>query len=249
MRAMLQNRFYVNPKWIKGTMVKIRGTDVWHITKVLRFGEGDRIYVFDGTGKEYYVLITEKTPKEVTGVILEKEYKNIESPLKITLAQALPKATKMDLIVQKATELGVHRIIPLKTERVETKTDIRGLEYRRERWQRISIEAAKQSGRVMIPEIEPIISLESFLSREWEGLKLLFWEEEKEVRFRQVLEQQNEVHEVVVVIGPEGGFSSEEVKKAKEKGFSIVSLGPRILRTESVPIVVLGILQYEWGDF
>jgi 16S rRNA (uracil1498-N3)-methyltransferase len=242
----MYNRFYINPKGIKENIVKIRGSDIWHITKVLRFGEGDRIYVFDGTGNEYYVLIAEKTPKEITGVILERKFKEVESPLKITLGQALPKVTKMDLVVQKTTELGVHGIVPLKTERVEL--DVRGVEYRRERWQRIAVESARQSGRVVIPEIEPVISLEAFLSKDHTGFKLLLWEEEREVKLREVLKQQRDVSDVVILVGPEGGFSFDEVKKAKEKDFHIVSLGPRILRTESVAIVVLGILQYEWGD-
>lgn len=246
---MSRHRFYVPPERIRQNTVKIKGADVWHITKVLRLGEGDRIYIFDGTGYEYYVFLTERAPKELTGVVLKKEFKGeVESPLKLTLAQALPKADKLDLILQKATELGVHRFIPLKTERVEIKIDSKRLESRQERWRRIVVEAAKQSGRVVIPEVDVPISLETLLTRDYKGVKLLFWEEEKTVKLRSVLEQQKEVREALILIGPEGGFSPEEIKKVREKGFHVVSLGPRVLRTESAAIVVSAILQYEWGD-
>ena len=251
-----KHRFFVPPPQIKNGKVCIRGTDVWHITKVLRLSQGQKVIVFDGTGREYLVALDKPKRQEVFGFIQDQWELPSESPLKLSLVQAVPKSDKMDLIVQKATEIGVNEIIPLNSTRsiwgTKTKHSQQSKVHQRlERWSRIGIEAAKQSCRTSVPLVRPVLSIEEFLAQPREaGLKLLLWEEEEQRALKESLRSQVEaVKSVSVVIGPEGGFTEEESEQFQEHGYLAVSLGKRILRTETAGLVVLGILQYEFGDY
>jgi len=250
------HRFYVPPKQIIDANVFIRGTDVWHINKVLRLSKGDHVIVFDGTGHEYRVVLGKRKPREILGTVVEQWEQHTESPLHLTLIQGLPKTNKMDLIVQKASEIGVNVIVPLQAERSELSKKQKNLTGEKifqklERWSRIGIEAAKQSCRTAIPQITPLMNVEEFLTQPLSAeLKLLLWEEERENSLKAFLHRHSEpVQSAAVVVGPEGGLTTEEAEQFMSQGYQSVSLGKRILRTETAGLVVLGVLQYEYGDY
>ena len=253
---MSKHRFYVPPKQIIDGNVFIRGTDVWHINKVLRLSKGDQVLVFDGTGREYRVSLGKRKAREILGTVVEQWEQHTESPLQLTLIQGVPKANKMDLIVQKASEIGVNVIIPLQTERSELREKQKKLAGEKafqklERWLRIGIEAAKQSCRTAIPQITSLMNVEEFLAQSLSAdIKLLLWEEEQENSLKAFLHRYSDpVQSAAVVVGPEGGFTREEADQFLSHGYQPVSLGKRILRTETAGLVVLGILQYEYGDY
>ncbi len=245
-------RFFVEEKDIKENQVTIKGDEARHIARVYRLKEKDKIKVFTGKGREYLTEIIQASKKEVTGRILKESRLDTEPPIEITLIQGIPKSSKMDFIVQKATELGIKRIIPVTTQRTIVKLDREKAKARQVRWQRIATEAAKQSGRAMVPEVFEVISFTQSLENiSREGLNLIPWEEEETTSLKEVLKRSripDPGSKITVFIGPEGGFASEEIKAAKEKGALPVSLGPRLLRTETAGLVTLAMILYELGD-
>jgi len=247
-------RFFVEAENIKKDKVTIRGEEVRHIVQVLRLEEKDRIKVFTGKGREYLTEIIQVSKKEVIGRILKESRLDTEPPIEITLFQGLSKSDKMNFIVQKVTELGVKRIIPVITQRTIIRLDKEKAKVRRIRWQRIALEAAKQSGRAIIPEVREVIPfLQALNNLNRESLNLIPWEEETSTSLKEVLKHHTShiphlTSHITVFIGPEGGFTSEEVEAAKEKGALPVSLGPRLLRTETAGLVTLAMILYELGD-
>jgi len=247
-------RFFVEEGNIKEDKVTIGGDEARHIAQVLRLKEKDRIKVFTGEGREYLAEIIQASKKEVIGRILKESRLDTEPPVEITLIQGIPKSNKMDFIVQKATELGVKRIIPVITQRTIIRLDKEKAKVRRIRWQRIALEAAKQSGRAIIPEVReaiPFIQALDNLNRE--RLNLIPWEEETSTSLKEVLKHHTShiphpTSQITVFIGPEGGFTSGEVGAAKKRGALSVSLGPRLLRTETAGLVTLAMILYELGD-
>lgn len=238
-------RFFITPSQVSGSRISISDEDVRHIAAVLRKKTGDALLLCDGQGAEYQVAIAEIGKTEIKADIVSQRQREIAAP-RITLGQGLPKSDKMDWIVQKATELGVTNIVPLVTERTIVK--IRDEEKRISRWQKIAREAAMQSDRPDIPSIEHIVPLKDFLRiphSESRILKLLPWEEAS-VPVKDVLRQHADARHIIVLIGPEGGFSSNEASTAREKDFHAVSLGPNILRTETAAIAVLSMIGYEF---
>ncbi|MGE5604348.1 MAG: 16S rRNA (uracil(1498)-N(3))-methyltransferase, partial [Bacteroidota bacterium] len=221
-----------------------------HLLNVLRQGPGDEITVLNGKGEEYMVRITEATADQVNGEILRQVERQTEPRVKITLVQSLPKADKFEWILQKNTELGVSRFQPVFTERSNIKLDQAAQGRKLERWNKIIREAAEQSRRQIIPVLEPIRRWDEMLAcYSGTGLVLIPWEGEAGQSLKEVLERQPEIPESVkVLIGPEGGFSLKEVEEAKNKGAISVTLGPRILRTETAGLVVASALLYHFGD-
>ena len=253
---MSTHRFFVPPPQIRDGEVCLRGSDAWHITKVLRLGMGANVIVFDGRGHEYRVVLERTKRQEIHGRVVEQWEKQTESPLKLSLVQGMPKGDKLDLIMQKATEIGLFELIPLASERshwtsVSGQMSAAKVHQRLERLSRIGIEASKQSCRSSVPFIRPVVTVEEFLSAPPEAdLKLLLWEEEQGKRLKETLRaQEKPIASAVVLIGPEGGFTPEEAQRFQASGFQSVSLGQRILRTETAGIAVLSILQYEFGDY
>jgi len=241
-------KFFVEPKFIKENRVKIRGKEARHIATVLRLERGDMINVFDGTGREYAVLIESSSTSTVEGRVIQEKWPERESSVEITLFQGLPKSSKMDLIVEKCTELGVVRIVPVITSRTVPELDPDKMEERRSRWERIAREASKQSGRVRVPEIGSVISFREAFTKTELDLKLIPWENER-VSLRTALKRcQVTVYpcRVGIFVGPEGGFTPEEIGYARRNGAIPVSLGPRILRTETAGIVASAIVLYEF---
>jgi len=210
---------------------------------------GNQIMVLDGLGSRYLVQLAEVKSREVRGRIESKEDYQTESPLVIQMGVALLKGNKLDPVVRKAVELGVCRVSPLKTDRSIIRVLRTEAEKKTARWLRIAQEAARQSGRSHLPEVSPNIQTVEEFCRESQTaeIKLMFWEEEEVCRLRDV-SPENAPRSIAFLTGPEGGFSQEEIETAQEYGFQSITLGPRILRAETVPIVVLSLLQNRWGD-
>jgi 16S rRNA (uracil1498-N3)-methyltransferase len=241
-------RLFLPPEKLISEKIIITGEQARYISLVLRIKPGDPLIVFDGSGYRYICKVLQTHKKEVVVVKIRKEAYCAESPVLITLAQGLPKSDKMDLIIQKTTELGVREIVPLITERTQVKHT-----EKIERWRKIALSASQQSGREMIPRIQDSVRFEEFLSNletteTDQQIKIIFFEEQKENNLKEILTGSRDKKNVVLLIGPEGGFSNDEVSAAVEKGFIKASLGPRILRTETAPISAISIIQYELGD-
>ena len=240
------HRFYIEERLGVGVKAEIKGAEVRHIKDVLRHQCGDQVVLFDGSGMEFEGRINGFTKDGVTVDITEEREGDTESPVEIMLGQGMPKSDKMDLIVQKSTELGVSRIVPLYTERVVPKSFSAN---KIERWRRIAVEACKQSGRVKVPVISEPVSIDQFVKdAEPSSLKLIPWEGEKEASLKKVLPITLRNSKVTFIVGSEGGLTNSEIVNAKGYGFIPVSLGRRILRTETVPLVLLSIVQHLYGD-
>ncbi len=241
-------RFYVPQPRIENGMLKVEGDEVKHIRKVLRLRAGDDVSVFDGLGEEYQGPIVEEGPSSVVIRIKNVYCSRGDSPLKVTLAQSLLKGEKMDYLIQKATELGVERIIPFLSSRSVPLLEKSKKPRRHQRWERIAIEASKQCGRGVVPEIESLRDYRQMLQKASpDNLRLILWEKEG-AKLKEVLKRQEEGKRIFFVVGPEGGFSEAEVDEAKGAGFTPVTLGERILRAETASLCLLSILQYERGD-
>ncbi|MCP3676676.1 MAG: 16S rRNA (uracil(1498)-N(3))-methyltransferase [Deltaproteobacteria bacterium] len=249
-------RFFIEGIKRDDRSVAITGEEFYHLTRVLRLKRNATVTVFDGRGLELTGRVAsvegERAVVEVTGL----RESNSESPLEITLLQGMAKGGRMEIIIQKGTELGVSSIRPFSTERSVPKLGVEGIEKRLHRWRRVAVEAAKQCGRGIIPAIEEPVPLEEAIVGHGDCLKLVPWEMEKSSEVRNVVERyqqevkerQGKVSKVVVLIGPEGGLSRESVEMACREGFQPVTLGPRVLRTETAAIALLAVLQYAMGD-
>ena len=244
------HKFFVAKENIYDEVAKITGDDVKHIYKVLRLTEGDVININDGQGTEYLGEILEINKNQVNVNLKEKVELNNESQINISLYQGLPKSAKMDLIVQKTTELGVKTITPIITERVIVKNEL-GEFKKTDRWRRIALEACKQSKRSVIPEVNTPIEFEELLT-ELKAMDLIVVPYENQAGFGiknmiRVIDKEK-IRNIAIIIGPEGGFENKEIDILKELGAYIVTLGPRILRTETAGFVTTSILMYELSD-
>jgi 16S rRNA (uracil1498-N3)-methyltransferase len=243
------HKFFVDAGSINGQVVCITGDDVKHLSGVLRLKKGELIQVCDGKSSEYICSISEIEKKQVICHIEECFKSTSEPPISITLYQGLPKAQKMDLIVQKCTEIGVCRIVPVKTSRVVVRAEEKDLGSKLDRWRRIAEEAAKQSNRGRIPEIGGLMDFKTALQEAMElDLAVMPYEQEKAVGLRKAMALRNGVMTCGIFIGPEGGFEDEEVSDAMSRGITPVTLGPRILRTETAGFVSASCILYEIGD-
>ena len=242
------SRFYVPTPKIEKGMFRVEGNEAKHIRRVLRLKAGDEIIVFDGSGKEYEGTIVEERPFSVVIRIQNIFSSKRESHLEITLAQSLLKGEKMDYLIQKTTELGVKEIVPFFSSRSVPLLEKSGRLKRHHRWERIAIEASKQCGRGVVPKIDPLQGYSEMLkSVSPDPLRLILWEREK-TNLKEVLGKSIGMKEIFFIIGPEGGFSQEEIEEANKAGFLRVTLGRRILRAETASLCLLSILQYDWGD-
>ena len=247
--SMKPRRFFFEGEPLQPGERLVTGKRAHHLTRVLRLGVGEPVVLFDGSGREFPAEILEVGRHLVRFKVSAGKGVDRESPLRLMLALGLCRPGIMDLIVQKVTELGVNEIVPLRTERAQGwLTDEKDL-TRIKRWVRIAQEAARQSGRNVVPRIWPLTDFPQLLKlTEDTELKLFCWEGEKKENLRQALEVKGRVRQVCVLIGPEGGFSAKEADEAASAGFQSVSLGGRVLRTETAAIVVIGLIQYELGD-
>ena len=242
-------RLHVDPERMATGAVVIADEDHRYLTRVLRLGVGDALILFDGAGREADAEIVRVGPRATEARVIARRTIARPSGPQITLVQALARGEKLDLVVQKATELGVHRLIPVTTERAVLTLDHMRSTSRRLRWQKIAREASRQCGRADLPEIEPVTSLAVALAAApRDALKLLFWEGARASKLRDALPAEPPTAGVVLVVGPEGGFSDGEVERARDAGFAVVGLGPRILRTETAALVALAVVGFAVGD-
>lgn len=242
-------RFFVIKENIRGNKGTIAGSELEHMRKVLRLRPGQCVYLFDNEGWEYEAVIQSYGDRTAEVEIVRCYRPNRESPLDITLAQAIGKGDKMDWVVEKATELGVRAIVPFFSSYTIPRLDTKKFALRCARWEKIALNAAKQSGRTRIPEMQGLSGFGELVRWPWPcDLKLLFWEGEHGGTIQRVREERRHLDSILLVIGPEGGFTSEEVTQASDQGFLTIRLGERILRTETAALGALSIVQFLWGD-
>ena len=243
-------KFFVPRENITENTITIEGGDVAHISKVLRMSEGDELKLCDGRGIDYETVISEIGDKKIICDIKSSAKSNTEPDIEVTLVQGLPKASKMDYIIQKTTELGISRIIPCTLSRCVVKLENRKAEEKKvDRWRKISEEAAKQSGRGMIPEVSMPKNLDEVI-KELSDFDIVFvpYECEDKNNIKDVLTSCQSPKKVGFIIGPEGGFDISEIEKIRNAGIKTVTLGKRILRTETAGEAVLAMIMYEIGD-
>jgi 16S rRNA (uracil1498-N3)-methyltransferase len=241
-------RLYYQVSEIEDNKIPITGEKARYLISVLRCKKGDELTIFDGQGRCFRTQIEKAGRKEVIAKVIETFFDNTESSLHIVLIQGLLKGDKMDLVIQRTTELGVKEIIPALTKRSQLK------ETRKvNRWRKIAAEASRQSGRSVIPVIHEPLDFKNIFTANSPVEKLygLIFYEEGGMSLSRAMQQkrmQDESSPVHIFIGPEGGFAIEEIELAKEKGLFVVSFGKRILRAETAAISAVGLVQFLLGD-
>lgn len=241
-------RFFVSPEAISGDAFTVSGSDAKHIATVLRMNAGDRLLLLTGDGRECVGVIAQASRTEVTGTIISTAPAAAEPAVEIELIQCLPKGDKMDLVVQKCVEIGVSRIVPAISQRSVARLREDQAQRKTARWRRIAEEASKQCGRSAIPEVADLTTLaEAVSGAAGGGLKLIPFELESERSLKSVL-RETASKKVVLCIGPEGGFAKEEVDLAVSRGFIPITLGRRILRTETAGLVVAACILYHMDE-
>lgn len=239
-------RFFVEKSQIGEHEIRITGADVNHIRNVLRMKTGEPVYISSGGSLEYTCQIREYTEDEVIAEILYVQETGLELPAKVYLFQGLPKSDKMEWIIQKAVELGAYSVIPMATKRSVVRLNKKKEESKRKRWQSIAESAAKQAKRMIIPQVFPVYSFtEAVRYAEELDIRLIPYELAKDMeQTRKVFSEVASGKSVGIFIGPEGGFAPEEIEEALAHGLQPITLGKRILRTETAGMTVLSILMY-----
>lgn len=252
---MTRRRFYAPPAAFTADekSTTLSADETRHARDVLRLQAGEEIFVFDGAGREFHCAIQSITRNSTSlTVIAEVAAARPESPLDLTLGIALLKGEKFDLVIQKTTELGVRRIVPLDTERTDVRLrDSNGSEKRLTRWHRIALEAAKQTGRAYVPEIAepvPCTALLSAHNTSTSVARLMFSERDGSSLSEATLNLGALSAGIIALVGPEGGWSDDEIAAARAGGWSIVTLGGRTLRAETAGIAIVTLLQHRFGD-
>lgn len=240
------HRFFIQHSQIQGSRLYVEGPDVNHIKNVLRMKRGDQVMVSDGEGMQYLCVLESFADGLVWFEIVDTWKENRELSSKLYLFQGLPKSDKMELIIQKATELGVYEVVPVVTGRTVVRLDEKKAQKKTARWNAIAESAAKQSGRSRIPRVREAMTFSEALASAGELDVLLIPYEKAEgmEATRQVIEGIRPGQSVGIFIGPEGGFEEAEVEQAVALGAAPVTLGRRILRTETAGFVMLSMLLY-----
>ncbi|MGQ9695012.1 MAG: 16S rRNA (uracil(1498)-N(3))-methyltransferase [Thermodesulfobacteriota bacterium] len=246
---MGHRRFLVKKEFIRGDQAILRDNEeIRHLWQVRRLKPGDQVILFNGEGHEYEAIIRQIKPDEVVFQIQPiASISSKESPLKIILGIGVLKGTKFDWLIQKITELGVTEIVPFYGRRSVPNWEGAKIFSKKNRWEKIALAASKQCQRTKIPVIHPPCSFKEALQKiSGEVGKIFFWEKESKRSLAQITLTSSSA--IYALVGPEGGFSEEETAQAQEAGFEPVHLGPRILRSETAGIVVVGLLQFLFGD-
>lgn len=242
-------RFFVEPHQIdEGThQIHILGSDVNHISNVLRMKQGEELWISDGGKKEYRCTIEEFSPDEVLLHIIYAQEPDYELQSRIYLFQGLPKADKMELIIQKAVELGAYEVIPVETKRCVVKLDGKKAAKKVERWKQIAESAAKQSKRMLIPNVHEVLTFKEALKyAESMDVRLIPYELAKGMQeTKEILADIQSGQSIGIFIGPEGGFEEKEVETAISEGAKPITLGKRILRTETAGLAILSVLMFQ----
>ncbi len=234
------HRFFVPPESIENGGVVITGEQAHQLRSVLRLKHGDHFVVLDNSGHEYEIELVNITGKQVTGKIKSRKMSPSEPEIQVTLYQALLTKGKLDFVLQKCTEIGVSRFVPVRCER---SVALNPRISRMNRWKKIVVEAAEQSGRGKIPVVDPVLDFKQACEQS-KGISFIPWEEESNVSLRAALEISGKADVMSIFIGPEGGFTQDEIDFASNLGITSVTLGKRILRAETAGIAVSAILMY-----
>ncbi len=239
-------RFFVNSGHIDGSVITLEGESALHISKSLRMKAGEKIVVCD-TEKNEYECVLESFSADTVTARIEDIRRNVSEPLyKVTVYQACPKSDKMDSIVQKAVELGAYGIVAFMSDRCIARYDSKSFEKKCDRWQKIALEAAKQSGRGYVPFVKWLPNIESAVQEMTKnGVAFMCYEDEDTLTLKEFLGTRKDENELSFIIGPEGGFTAKEAEFCRDNGVLTVSLGKRILRTETASGYVLAGLSYE----
>lgn len=243
-------RFFVERVDPTSDQVRVLSPEADHITRVLRMGPGDRLILMDGTGRRFQAVVRSARPGEVLLLLERPLPAPSPSPVEITLCTSLLKSRPMDLLIQKTSELGVHRVQPLVCRRTTVRLPQNRIQSRLRHWGEVARSAAKQADRAVPARVVPPAALEEVLAawRESSFPKVLLWEGEAATDLKALLRGTGPAEGVAIVVGPEGGFDESEVLAARDAGFVPVSLGRRILRAETAAMAVVALVQYEWGD-
>ena len=243
---MRLNRVYLDAPLSSGSRATLTGSAAGHVTRVLRLKAGEPLTLFNGTGREFEGTVLEARGDAVTVAVGAAHEVDRESPLPLVLVQGVSRSERMDLTVQKATELGVTRLVPVLTERSVVKLDAAQGARKLAHWRAIAIAACEQSGRNRPPAVDPPLTYRDFIREEPEVPTRLLLSPQASVRMADL---PRPPAGVMVLIGPEGGLSPQEQAQALAAGFIGVRLGPRVLRTETAALAALTLLQREFGDF
>lgn len=238
--------FFVTPEQVQGEKIKILGSDVNHIKNVLRMKIGEELKVSDGNNRMYLCEITDIASEEIALCVKEELACDTELPSRIHLFQGLPKGDKMELIIQKAVELGAYEIIPVETKRAVVKLDEKKAAKKVERWNSIAEGGAKQSGRNVVPKVREVMSFREAIqyATSMDVILIPYELAEGMEETKRIIEEIRPGQSVGVFIGPEGGFETQEVEYAVSNGAKVITLGKRILRTETAGLTTLSILMY-----
>lgn len=238
-------RIYVDCELNENTLVELPNQAFQHLCKVLRLKEGHPLCLFNGQGGQYHASLSHVDKRSAKAKVERFEALHNESPLKVSIGQTLSRGERMDYAIQKSVEAGVYEIQPLFSERCEVKLQESRIEKRLQHWQQVAISAAEQCGRGTVPQILPPIELSQWVTDCNKMLKLTLhhYSAKPASQFTKPDDQS-----IALLIGPEGGLTDKEVELSESKGFSAISLGPRVLRTETAPVVALSVLNTLWGD-
>lgn len=244
-------RFFVAPEAVQDDMVLFDAELAHHMGKVLRLSAGEQVTVSTGDGVAYVVVLEQFSKDAVTGRIVKRLENQQETDVQIVLYQGMPKGDKLELIIQKCTELGVSAVIPVETSRSIVHLDGGKAAKKIERWQKIAQEASQQSKRVQVPAVGPYLSWKQCLQqlKEEDGLTIIFWEDEQTQSLKALLRSQPQKPAAInLIVGPEGGLSGDEVNQLRDIGAVSASLGKRILRTETAGMAGVAIVLYEYDE-
>jgi len=237
-------RIFTEQALHSGEHIELEESASHHLSKVLRMQAGRELIVFNGKGGEFAATIHEVSKKYVTVSVAAHTADNRESPLELELAIGISRGERFEWVLQKATELGVTKITPLITERTEVKTGGDRQEKIMDRWQHILISACEQCQRNLLPTLSAPIQIADWLPNVNSDLRFVLHH-----RDSKTLPADQKPQSVTLLIGPEGGLSESEIAQATEKKFNALTLGPRVLRTETAPVAAISLVQYLWGDF
>lgn len=241
--AVTVPRFLVSHEALQNSSTVLTGPELHHL-RVRRLGIGSDLVLFDGIGHQRHGVVTALDRRQAWIHFADEDLAQPESPLRLVLAQAALKASKLDLVIEKATELGVRELVIFTSERsVPLATT-----PRRERWNRLTESAAKQCQRSTVPTVRGPISFDHLLREQRDALRLVFWEGARAGRLPTLARSHHPCASVLAVVGPEGGFTAREAEHAAAAGFEVIGLAPRILRAETAAIVALALCQFLWGD-
>lgn len=243
---MQRHRFYAPPSQHINSQIVLDADESHHLARVLRLAPGAIVFAFDGEGSEYECEVSRISKSAAELRVLARLGNEVESPLRLTLGQALVKGDKFDLVVQKVVELGATRIVPLATEHSEIRK-AEGKELRLQRWRRVALEATKQCGRRRLIEITEAVRFDQFCAARDEDLRVILSERGGR-SLRELSTVRENVHSVAVAVAPEGGWSDGELQSAAAHGFTPIFLGPRVLRTETAAIAAVALAEYLFGD-